>query len=908
MAKIGSHFYCSRTGNTTLRTTVATSMVTVHQRLAGMVKVCSQSLYFVPRDLHEPITRFPYSAISVLQRAKDIRDAAVTFDDTLRMVASERIEMMADSQPRPYVRRKGEYEAQLRLVYTSLDEVLPRVMLLWGLARTQDSKQARVAAQEQLADIIKEHEENEHFNPGWLEEEEERSELEVVGACVTPLCAHPGRVVITQCRVYFQPFNVVSNSPIQSYNLNKVQAIAQRVWQLEDTGLELFFGGRSSLYLTLKTKAVRDRVEAVLRRQPAVRLEKRKTRRSWTNDWVAGKVSNFDYLMYLNREAGRSFNDLTQYPVFPWIIQDYASDQLDLEDPATFRDLSKPIGALSQKRLAEFRARYRDLEQLREGGDRKRHRKNGRPAPHETAPLDFPPFMYGCHYSTPGYVVYYLMRSDPQLMLRLQNGRYDAPDRLFWSVADTWKSVISLPTDVKELIPEFYAMDPSFLLNTNNVDFGSRTSGARVDNVDLPPWASDAQDFLMKLSEALESPLVSRRLHKWINLVFGYKSRGPRAVSADNVFHYLTYDEIALQQLEAESDPQQREALRVQMTEFGRTPRQLFQKRHPKRKVHTRGCGAFGRPPLPVSTTLSSSLSGPSRRVKETAVGRAVARLASAQKDGVRAATLSWLESTARSREPAHLTLSTHSELLPMLRLLRESSLEMRAPLRDGDVRVVLVRALKALAQAPGNRVLILDAGGLDLLLEALSSPDPLLWKPALGALALVSREEGDVRLNNVASSALQRLIGLVADRQLSGEVRAWAASTLGNLARSPATRIALAPHKVLQILFKAACDGEEPLRLRRDALSAANALLEDDLAKLEVVEEEGRVEAIVACSEELELQVVTVYCLAALSMHDRLHVPLARAGALQVLCQVGESSDVILATPCRSSIGQSGR
>ncbi len=31
-----------------------------------------------------------------------------------------------------------------------------------------------------------------------------------------------------------------------------------------------------------------------------------------------------------------------------------------------------------------------------------------------------PPFLYGCHYSSPGYVVFYLMRSDPQLMLRLQ--------------------------------------------------------------------------------------------------------------------------------------------------------------------------------------------------------------------------------------------------------------------------------------------------------------------------------------------------------------------------------------------------------------------------------------------------------------------------------------------------------
>ncbi len=46
----------------------------------------------------------------------------------------------------------------------------------------------------------------------------------------------------------------------------------------------------------------------------------------------------------------------------------------------------------------------------------------------------------------------------------LQNGRFDAPDRLFWSIQDTWKSVLTLPTDVKELIPEFYSNDASFLV------------------------------------------------------------------------------------------------------------------------------------------------------------------------------------------------------------------------------------------------------------------------------------------------------------------------------------------------------------------------------------------------------------------------------------------------------------
>jgi hypothetical protein len=55
-------------------------------------------------------------------------------------------------------------------------------------------------------------------------------------------------------------------------------------------------------------------------------------------------VSNFDYLMALNTLAGRTYNDLNQYLVFPWVLADYTSEVLDLNDPQTFRDLSKPIG------------------------------------------------------------------------------------------------------------------------------------------------------------------------------------------------------------------------------------------------------------------------------------------------------------------------------------------------------------------------------------------------------------------------------------------------------------------------------------------------------------------------------------------------------------------------------------
>ncbi len=44
--------------------------------------------------------------------------------------------------------------------------------------------------------------------------------------------------------------------------------------------------------------------------------------------------------------------------------------------------------------------------------------------------------------------------------------------------------------------------------------------------MELPPWASDAYDFVHKCREALECDFVSDRLHLWIDLVFGYKQRG----------------------------------------------------------------------------------------------------------------------------------------------------------------------------------------------------------------------------------------------------------------------------------------------------------------------------------------------------------------------------------------------
>lgn len=57
--------------------------------------------------------------------------------------------------------------------------------------------------------------------------------------------------------------------------------------------------------------------------------------------WQRREISNFDYLMYLNTVAGRTYSDLNQYPVYPWVLVNYESNELDLSLASNYRDLSK---------------------------------------------------------------------------------------------------------------------------------------------------------------------------------------------------------------------------------------------------------------------------------------------------------------------------------------------------------------------------------------------------------------------------------------------------------------------------------------------------------------------------------------------------------------------------------------
>ena len=86
----------------------------------------------------------------------------------------------------------------------------------------------------------------------------------------------------------------------------------------------------------------------------------------------------------------------------------------------------------------------------------------------------------------------------------MQKGNWDAPDRLFSSIEQVWDSLWneSATSDVKECIPEFYYM-PAFLRNIANIELGKKQCGSFVGDVELPPWAKSAEEFVVTMRAAL---------------------------------------------------------------------------------------------------------------------------------------------------------------------------------------------------------------------------------------------------------------------------------------------------------------------------------------------------------------------------------------------------------------------
>uniref|UniRef100_A0A8C8VRA3 Neurobeachin like 1 n=1 Tax=Pelusios castaneus TaxID=367368 RepID=A0A8C8VRA3_9SAUR len=404
------------------------------------------------------------------------------------------------------------------------------------------------------------------------EEQGQKEKLILSEECelITIIDVIPGRLEVTTQHICFYDASIEKEEGVGfdfKWPLSQIREIHLRRYNLRRSALEIFLIDQTNYFLNFN-KEVRNKVYS---RILSLRLPNIYGTRSpqelfkasgLMQKWVNREISNFDYLIQLNTMAGRTYNDLAQYPVFPWVLKDYMSEELDLNNPAVFRDLSKPIGVVNEKYAKAVQEKYENFED----------------------PLGvIDKFHYGTHYSNAAGVMHYLIRVEPftTLHIQLQSGRFDCADRQFHSIPATWQALMDNPNDVKELIPEFFYF-PEFLANQNKFNLGQlQISKEVVNDVVLPKWAKSPEDFICKHRKSLESEYVSAHLHEWIDLIFGYKQRGPAAVEALNVFYYCSYEGAV--DLDALTDEKERKALEGMINNFGQTPCQLLKEPHPAR-------------------------------------------------------------------------------------------------------------------------------------------------------------------------------------------------------------------------------------------------------------------------------------------------------------------------------------
>ncbi|CAG9318285.1 NSMAF_2 [Blepharisma stoltei] len=355
-----------------------------------------------------------------------------------------------------------------------------------------------------------------------------------------------GSFVMTQESLHFYP--LINAKPKRAVHIQfKIIYSGMRYRYLwRNNGLRIdYYGSKYPVLFIFETEEQRENIynfllNRVKFKSPADQLV------DAMEKWRNGYLSNFQYLMFLNNIGNRSVLDMTQYPIFPWILSKYHGEDLPLYDYTNFRDLSKPIGSLDRSKLEKLEALQVESKNQIE-----------------------PPSLYSSFYSTSTIVSYFLLRQIPEFLVRNQNQIYSTQDKMFNSVEKSWNSSIKMIGDNKELIPEFYSRNPDFLLNLNDMEL---TNDEKLSDVEIPPWSRDANSFTEIMRDALESDFVSENLHNWIDLIFGYRQRGEQAVASLNTFPSTCYG-INWNSFKSTLE---KDAYEILLREFGSCPKQLF--------------------------------------------------------------------------------------------------------------------------------------------------------------------------------------------------------------------------------------------------------------------------------------------------------------------------------------------
>ena len=299
--------------------------------------------------------------------------------------------------------------------------------------------------------------------------------------------------------------------------------------------------------------------------------------------WIDNEISTYQYLLYINKFSSRSYNDINQYPIFPWILlQSKSGSHKNKETLPKFRELEFPISITKKEDIQDTILFFEsNLE------EKPKH-----------------PSHYRDHYSTNIQLITYLVRLSPftEEQINIINNKLDYPSRQINSI-DEFLSKLSPNHDNRELIPEYFTT-VEFLLNSNYVDFGCRLNDKiMINDIGYPEkfFVSMSQfiyynRLLLNIKtyfEEINKPAFEEELkiNLWIDLIFGCKQWDPKPKREKlNLFgkycyrQNINFDKILekykTRKLKENMIIKKIESKKSRIINFGQCPEVLFNHRH----------------------------------------------------------------------------------------------------------------------------------------------------------------------------------------------------------------------------------------------------------------------------------------------------------------------------------------
>ena len=300
-------------------------------------------------------------------------------------------------------------------------------------------------------------------------------------------------------------------------------------------------------------------------------------------------ISMFEFLMRINLISNRSFKDVNQYPIFPWIISNYSNkneikDINDLLKNENLRDLSKPISTIDEERLNKSIINYDNMK------------KKFIQKFNDLIPLDYSiydelrslndnksiPNYFENHYLNSDSVYYYMGRIFPYTISHLLIQKETKKKQILINLNNCYIDITQKGNDnFMELIPEFYYNSEIFR-NINNINYNNfldKNNNNNVinrniknnNNVELPLWSkNNPERFISLMREILERPEI--KIFDWIDLTFGYAQKGIEALKKYNIYPHYSYEGF----IHLENIPIHKREFYINQSSKGVNPSQIF--------------------------------------------------------------------------------------------------------------------------------------------------------------------------------------------------------------------------------------------------------------------------------------------------------------------------------------------